>query len=128
MVKSKEKIKKIILFIYITSFIACDFFFQLSPNKELTERINFEYVKQKRPVDLKKITDFEWDNYLLIFVYEIPEQVDKKYKVDLSNISEYVTADESKYILVFLKNRKAIKICDLNYWVGIDKNRQLQIE
>ena len=120
--------KKIILFVCITTFISCKSFFQLSPDKELAEKIKSEYLKEKKPVDLMKITDFDWDNYLLIFVYEIPEQVGKKYKVDLSNISEYATADESKYILVFLKNKKAIKICDLSCGVGINKNKILKIK
>lgn len=120
--------KKIILFICITSFTACDTFFQLNPDKELAEKIKLEYVREKKPVDLMKVTNFDWDNYLLMFAYEVPEQVGKNYKVDLSNISEYITADESKYILVFLKNKKAVKICVFRGGVGFNKNKKLKME
>ena len=120
--------KKIIVLLFIFSFISCDSFFQLSPDKELAKKIRLEYLKEKKPVDLKKITDFDWDNYLIIFVYEVPSQVGKKYNVDLSNISEYATSNESKYVLVFIKNRKAIKFCDLSCGVEIDKNKILKMK
>lgn len=109
--KKENKMKKIIFFIFIATFTSCNSFFQLSVDKELTEKINLEYLKEKKPIDLTKITDFKWDNYIVIGPYQIPQEVGKKYKLDLSNISEYETADDSKSLLIFLKNRKSIKIC-----------------
>jgi hypothetical protein len=103
--------KKIILFIFIATFTSCNSFFQLSEDKQLTEKINLEYLKEKKPIDLTKITDFKWDNYIVIGPYQIPQEVGKKYKLDLSNISEYETADDSKSLLIFLKNKKSMKIC-----------------
>ena len=120
--------KKIIVLLFIISFMSCDSFFQLSPDKELANKIRLEYLKEKKPVDLKKITDFDWDDYLIIFVYEVTSQVGKKYNLDLSNISEYVSSDEGQFTLVFIKNRKAIKFCDLSCGVGIDKNKILKMK
>jgi hypothetical protein len=37
--------------------------------------------------------------------YKIREEVEKKYNIDLSNISKYETADDSKNLLVFIKNQ-----------------------
>lgn len=118
--------KKIILLIFITTLFSCNSFFQLSSDKDLTDKINSEYLKEKKPIDLTKITDFEWDNYIILFPYSIPEEVGKKYNVDLSNISEYETADDSKTILVFIKNKKSIKICAVR--ARFSENKLLKIE
>ena len=120
--------KKIIVLLFIISFISCDSFFQLSPDKELAKKIKLEYLKEKKPVDLKKITDFDWDNYLIIHVYEVPSYIGKKHEVDLSNMPEHGACDEGQFTLVFIRNRKAIKFCDLSCGVGIDKNGILNIK
>lgn len=120
--------KKIIVLLFIISFISCDSLFQLSPDIELAHKIRLEYLKEKQPVDLKKITDFDWDHYLIIFVYEVPSYVGKKYNVDLSNMPEHGACDEGQFTLVFIKNRKALKYCDLSCAVGIDRNKILIIK
>jgi len=119
--------KKIIVLLFIISFVSCDALFQLSEDKELANKIKLEYSKEKKPVDLKKITDFDWDNYLIIYVYESSSQVGKKYNVDLSNIPESTNCNEGHYTLVFIKNRKAVKFCILSR-VGIDKNKILKMK
>jgi hypothetical protein len=118
--------KKIILLIFITTLSSCNSFFQLSSDKELTDKINSEYLKEKKPIDLTKITDFEWDNYIILFPYSIPEEEGKNYNIDLSNISQYETADDSQRILVFIKNKKSIKICAVQ--AEFSENKLLKIE
>jgi hypothetical protein len=118
--------KKLILFVLIGIFASCNNFFQLSSDKELTEKINEEYLNEKKPIDLTKITDFEWDNYIILYPYSIPAEEGKKYNIDLSNISEYETADDSKRILVFIKNKKSIKICAVR--AEFNENKLLKIE
>ena len=121
--------KKIFLFIFITTFTSCNTFFQLSSDKELTEKINSKYSKEKKPIDLTELTNFDWDNYMVIVCcYQIPEEVGKKYNVDLSNISEYVTADDSKSVLVFIKNKKSVKICGIKVGTEFTENKLLKIE
>lgn len=118
--------KRIILLLVITSFTSCNFFSQLSSDTELTEKINSEYLKERKPIDLTKLTDFEWDNYLVIGPYQIREEVEKKYNLDLSNISEYATADDSKKLLVFIKNKKSVKICSIR--AAFSDNKLLKSE
>ena len=120
--------KKVIQFIFVLTFFKCSSPFQLSLDKELTTKIQSKYLEKKVPVDLTKITNFKWDNYLFINTYETPKQLEKKYNVDLSNISKYIAADEMKKILVFLKNKKAIKICNLEGNILIKKNKYLEIK
>lgn len=118
--------KKNILFIIIAIFTSCSSFFQLSSDIELSEKINSEYLKEKTPIDLSRITDFEWDNYIVIGPYQIPKEVEKIYNLDLSNISEYATTNDSKSLLVFIKNKKSIKICSIR--AKFSKNKLLKIE
>jgi len=118
--------KKIILFIVIASFTSCNSFLQLSSDEELSEKINLEYLKEKKPIELTKVTNFKWDNYIVMGPYQIPNEVGKKYNLDLSNISEYETADDSKTTLVFIKNKKSIKICDVR--AKFSTNKLLIIE
>ena len=118
--------KKLILFILIAIFSSCDNFFQLSSDKELTKKINREYLSKKKPIDLTKITDFEWDNYIILFPYSIAEELEKKYNIDLSNMSEYATSDDSKTTLVFIKNKKSIKICTVR--AEFTENKLLKVD
>ena len=118
--------RKIILISIILIFSYCDFFNQLSFDEDLTYIINLKYSNEKAPVDLIKITDFDWDNYIMIGSYQIPNSIGKKYDIDLSNISKYASSDDTKFLLVFIKNKKAIKICLLNNNVKITKTKILK--
>ena len=118
--------RKIILISIILIFSSCDFFNQLSFDEDLTSIINLKYSNEKAPVDLIKITDFDWDNYIMIGSYQIPNSIGKKYDIDLSNISKYASSDDTKFLLVFIKNKKAIKICLLNNNVKITKTKILK--
>jgi hypothetical protein len=119
--------KKIILLIFITSLTSCAFFFQLSSDKELTEKINSEYEKEQKPIDLSKLTNFDWDNYIVIGCYENVEQVGKKYKIDLSNISENAISSSDWFILlVFIKDKKSIKICEVKMETRFNENKLLK--
>lgn len=119
--------KKTFLIIFIVSLTSCESFFQLNFDRDLTHKIKSEYLKEKKPIDLDNLTDFEWDNYFIIYPYSIPEEIEKKYKIDLSNLSEYVAIDDSKLVLVFIKNKKSIKICEIKYQVEFTENKKLKI-
>jgi hypothetical protein len=107
---------------------SCHFFNQLSFDENLTSKVNLQYSKENEPVDLIKITDFEWDNYIIISSYQIPDKVGEKYNIDLSNISKYATSDDSKFLLVFIKNKKAIKICKVKSNTEFTKTNILKIK
>ena len=119
--------KKTFLIIFIVSLTSCESFFQLNFDRDLTHKIKSEYLKEKKPIDLDNLTDFEWDNYFIIYPYSIPEEIEKKHKIDLSNLSEYVAIDDSKLVLVFIKNKKSIKICQIKYRVEFNEKKLLKI-
>ena len=118
--------RKIILISIILIFSSCDFFNQLSFDEDLTSIINLKYSNEKVPVDLIEITDFDWDNYIMIGSYQVPYSIGKKYDIDLSNISKYASSDDTKFLLVFIKNKKAIKMCLINNNVKITKTKILK--
>jgi hypothetical protein len=120
--------RKFVLTIIILILSSCHLFNELSFDDDLTSKINLQYSRKKEPVDLLKITDFEWDNYIIISCYQIPQRVGEKYKIDLSNISEDASSDDSKFLLVFLKNNKAIKICTVNRNIELSKINILEIK
>lgn len=117
--------RKFILISIILILSSCHFFNQLSFDEVLTSKINLQYSKEKGPVDIIKITDFEWDNYIIIGSYQIPDKVGEKYDIDLSKISKYASSDDTKFLIVFIKNKEAIKMCQLNSNVKISKTKIL---
>ena len=113
---------------FMTTFTSCVLFFQLHSDKELTEKINSEYVKEKKPIDLIKLTNFDWDNYIVIGCYQNVEQVGEKYKIDLSNISENgISSSDWFILLVFIKDKKSIKICEVKMDTKFDENKLLKL-
>jgi len=116
--------KKYLVILIILTFFSCNFSNKLSSDEDLSSKINLKFRDEKKPIDLMEITDFEWDNYIVIGFFQIPKQVGKTYNIDLSNISDYATSNDSAYLLVFIKNKKAIKICQINGRVEINENKQ----
>ena len=118
--------KKYISISIVLILSSCHFSNQLSFDEDLASKINLQYSKEREPVDLIKITDFEWDNYVIVGPYQIPKDIEKEYNIDLSNISEYATADDSKCLLVFIKNKKATKICKIGCGIKLEKTNRLE--
>lgn len=120
--------KKIILISIVLIIISCHFSNQLNFDENLTSKIITQYSIAKEPIELTKITNFEWDNYITITPYQIPDKVAEKYKINLSNISKYSSSDDTKFLLVFIKSNKAIKMCRLNADIKLSKNKILIIK
>jgi hypothetical protein len=120
--------KKHLIISVVLILCSCHFFNELSFDESLTTKINSKYKEEQNPIDLKKISNFEWDNYIVIGCYQSPDRIGKKLNIDLSNISEYATSNESKRVLVFIKNKKAIKICDVDSDIKfIETNRLKEV-
>lgn len=107
--------------------LSCNYFWQLELDKDLSKTIQLAYQKDEQPVDLVSKTEFQWDNYIILGPYQIPKKVAHKYNINLSNISDDVTLDDTKYTLIFLQNRKAIKVCQLDSGVLLANTKQLKM-
>ncbi len=120
--------KKISLILIIATICSCNFFNKLSFDKELANKINLSFKKERKQIDLVSITDFEWDNYIVLGCYQVPDSIGRKIKIDLSNISKYATIDDSKNVLVFIKNKKSIKICEINRGIIFTNSKRLKLK
>lgn len=119
--------KKIIPFLVLLVCISCQYFHQLESDKELSGVIENEIANHREPINLATLTNFEWDNYLIIGPYSLIENVEKKYKIDLSNISENgIEYSDYYYILVFIKDKKSIKICELKKHGKLNEDKLLK--
>ena len=55
-------------------------------------------------------------------------KVEKKYKIDLSNISENgINSSDWYVLLVFIKDKKSIKICEVKMDTRFTENRLLKV-
>ena len=117
------------LFFIVISLNSCTYFTQLSSDSCLTEIINSKSLVSKKPIDLVKIAKFDWDNYIIIGCYQPVKIFGEKNNLDLSNIYENsIEYEDSFLLLVFLKNKKSIKICEINRGIQFTKNKLLRVE
>lgn len=106
---------------------SCGYFNKLSVDTTLSSTINKLGENSRVPIELTSLTDFEWDNYITLGCYQPPKAIAKKYNIDLSNISDDATLGDSKYVLIFLQNRKAIKICEIDGGISLTDTKLLKI-
>ena len=106
-------------------FIACEFNSQLNFDENLEAKIIKKYKKDYMPVELVKLTNFNWDSYIIIGPYQNLDRIENEYDLDLSNISEYATSDDSKNYLIFIKNKKSIRICKIPGQIKFSENKLL---
>ena len=117
------KIRKAFFLMPIFIFFSCNYFFQLSSDENLTKQIERKFYEKKVPVDLFFIKSFEWDNYIVIGCYENPKIVGEREGLDLKNIyNNSITYSDNFVLLVFLHNRKSVKICKLDLDVKISED------
>ena len=108
--------KKIIgIGILFFSIISCGYLFQLENDKTLTEKVETELHSNNRAVDFEKVADFEWDNLIILGPYSQVEKIEEEKGLNLENIRQNGIEYSDYYdLIVFLKNKKAIKIVELN--------------
>ena len=117
--------KKFLILLTLLNTCSCDYLRELNFDKDLANKINLSFKKERKAIDLPSFTDFEWDNFIVLGCYQVPDSVGQKYKIDLSNISEYATINDSKNVLVFIKNKKSINICEIDRGIHFTNTKRL---
>ena len=87
---------------------------QLNSDKNLTKIIETKIKDNSKKIDLTKIQNLDYDQLIILQPYSNIEKIQNEINVDLSNIKEngiYYSDDIN--LLVFLKNKKSIKISEL---------------
>ena len=118
-------------FLYIILLIntSCSYIFDLKSDSSLCSEIQNEFESNKIPVNLSTLTKFEWDNYLLLQPYSNIESIEKRNNLDLQNI-RHNKIEKSDFIqlLVFIKDKKSVKICELNRSIKLDSEKKILIK
>lgn len=103
---------KIIVFIFVLLVgVSC----QNISDKHLENEIQTE-IQETKSINFSKYTDFQWDSVILLPPYTSIENLERTQNLDLSPLNTNIETLDSFYLLVFLKNKKAVKS------VEIDKN------
>ena len=105
----KRILVKLILFLIIISCNKNDYI--------LESKISAEIIQNKE-LNLSKYNDFEWDSLIVISPYSNLEKIANQNKLDLSNVSKSIESLDDINLLVFLKNKKAVKTCELKRMYG----------
>ncbi len=114
--------------IFLTIF-SCQYLNPLHSDKALTEKIEEEIRTNPGIVDLSKLADFEWDNMLILGPYSEIDKVETELNIDLENIRENgIEYDDRINLMIFLKDKKSIKIAELSRTVGDFLNSRQIIE
>lgn len=108
--------KKILTAILLFTLIAC----KLQNDKALSDKI-YNDIKTSKQLDLKKISDFEWDAILILEPYSDPEKIGKEINVDLSNINDDIKSSDDYNLLIFLKDKEAVKTCEVKTEFSFNK-------
>ncbi|WP_123772362.1 hypothetical protein [Zobellia sp. OII3] len=112
----KKTIGSTLLFL---SLMACHYSNQLRSDRLLTEKIEAEFSSKKNINDLGKIDDFEWTELLILAPYTSIDAVESELDLDLESLGknniEYL---DSIYLLVFLNQRKPVKIAEISIRIG----------
>ncbi|UOE42213.1 hypothetical protein MTP09_06130 [Chryseobacterium suipulveris] len=123
----KMNIKILILIFSLFFFQSCGFLNQLKSDSELTKKIENKYEIEKRPVNLKEITDFDWDTYTILYPYTNVKDYAKTKNLNFTNIYQNdISYSDYFELLVFIKDNKSVKICELRKFTPISENYRLQ--
>ena len=90
-------------------------------SSEIENRID-EDIKLHKKVDFTNLNTFEWDNLLILTPYSNIDNVEKRYKINLSNVSKTIESDDNINTIVFLSKNKAVKYVELRRKYGDFKN------
>lgn len=108
--------KKTLIAILLFAVISCN----LQNDKDLSKKI-YNEIKTTKQLDLKKINDFEWDAILILEPYSDPQKIGKDTDVDLSDVGGNIKSSDDYSLLVFLKDKKAVKTCEVKTEFNFNK-------
>ncbi|ADQ82982.1 hypothetical protein J5295_09675 [Riemerella anatipestifer] len=102
----------------LITLILCFAIFSCNKNDYILEsKISAEII-QKKELNLSNYNDFEWDSLIIISPYSSLEKIATENKLNLENVSESIESLDDINLIIFLKDRKAVKTCELKRMYG----------
>lgn len=78
----------------------------------LESKISAEII-EKKELNLSNFNDFDWDSLIILQPYSIIEKIENEKKIDLSNVSKSIESLDDINLIIFLKDKKTVKSCEL---------------
>ncbi len=101
--------------ILFLSTVSCGYLFQLENDEKLAEKVERQLNSEIGTVDFAKMTDFDWDNLIILGPYTTVENVEEELNLNLANIRQNGIHYSDYYdLVVFIKEEKSVKIVELN--------------
>lgn len=121
--------KKIIVLLLATTLVNYKYLSLLHSDKNLTKKIEAEFLSGVKIVDFSNFDTFAWDELLILGPYSSIDLYEKKLQLNLENIREHkIEMYDSFNLIVFLKNGKSVKISELSLLIGYFKNLGIRIK
>ena len=83
----------------------------------LESKISAEII-QKKELNLSNYNEFDWDSLIVISPYSNIQKIANENKLDLANVSKSIESLDNINLIIFLKNKEAVKTCELKRMYG----------
>lgn len=83
----------------------------------LKSKISAEIIQTKE-LNLSNYNEFDWDSLIVISPYSNIQKIGNENKLDLANVSKSIESLDDINLIIFLKNKEAVKTCELKRMYG----------
>jgi len=113
------RFNKIIFILSSITFVACEQVTTLKSDNELKEIIKEKVLSGQESLDLKTLTDFQWDSLIILTPYENYDEIENQYNIDLSQVmhSNIESRDDISQ-LIFFREGRAIRMVEYPRFPG----------
>jgi hypothetical protein len=113
------KFYKVIFILFLLAFIACEQETKLNSDIELKEIIEKKVTSGQKSLDLKKITEFQWDSLIILTPYVNFDEIQTQYNTNLSQVrhSNIQSRDDISQ-LIFFRDGEPIRMVEYPRYPG----------
>lgn len=105
----------------------CLFIVSCSINDDnLSIKISKE-IEYNKETNLSEMNGFDWDSMIVLPPYALLDKVAEEHQLDLSGVDKHISSSDEINVILFLKEKKAIKSCTLSRTLGDFKDTNKEI-
>ncbi|KXX70805.1 hypothetical protein [Flammeovirga sp. SJP92] len=91
----------------------------LSNDQQLEEKLRQEITSGKKTIEFEKLTNFEWENLLILGPYSQIKNIEKELDVDLCEIEHFnVQTRDDVNLIVFMVGRQPVNVIVYPHYPG----------
>ncbi|MEX0998234.1 MAG: hypothetical protein WDZ45_14370 [Flavobacteriaceae bacterium] len=113
------KFNKIIFILSLLVFVACKQETKLNSDNELKEIIKKKVTSGQKSLDLRKITEFQWDSLIILTPYINYDKIETQFNTNLSQVRHTsIQSRDDISQLIFFKDGEPIKMIEYPRFPG----------